>query len=98
MDALMAVVAEAISQSERKAATAPADAKGDAPEMREMLEAETTQAREAEREAAAKRRASNFLQAMGSPGGEQTREFSREDYGKRRARQGASSREVPSSG
>ena len=70
MDALMEEMTEAISQSEREAATAQTNAIGDAPEMQEMREAETTLAKEAKRKATAMRRASNFLQAMGSPGGE----------------------------
>jgi len=60
MDALMETVAKAISQSEREAAAAHADAIGDAPEMREIREAEATLAKEAKRKAAAMRRASNY--------------------------------------
>ena len=77
IDALMETMAEAISQSEREAAAAKADASRDAPEMREMREA-----RDAEQEAAAMRRTNNLLHAMRSPGGEHTGDFSREDYGR----------------
>jgi len=79
---------EAISQAEREAAAAHADATRDA---QKMPGAEITQTKEAKREADAKRRASNFLQAMGNPRGEQTRGFSREDYSRRRDKEPATS-------
>jgi hypothetical protein len=84
MDVLMEAVAAAISQSEREATAAHAEATGEAPEMSEMREA-----REAEREADDMRRAKNFLLTMGTFGGEQTREISREDYGRRRGKEPA---------
>ena len=45
------------------------------------------EARDAEHEEDAKRRSNNFLQAMGSPGGEQTGKFSREDGGRRHGKE-----------
>jgi hypothetical protein len=57
MYALMEAVAEAISQTEREAATAQAEATGEVPPRRE---AEAALTREEEREAEARRRASNF--------------------------------------
>jgi len=86
MDALMEAVAEAISQTEREAAAAQADATGD---VRETQEAEAARTREAEREADARRRASNFLQSMRNLGGGQAGEISKQDYSRRRSKEPA---------
>ncbi len=76
----MEAVAKAISQTERHAS---ATHMGDAGEGREMREPEATLTTKEEREAEARRRAGNFLQAMGNPGGGQAMEPSREGYGRR---------------
>ena len=80
----MEAVAEAISQAEREAAAAQEVATA---HVRGMWEAETTRNREAEREAESRRRASNFLQAMGNHGGAQPEETREEETARGRGKE-----------
>ena len=84
MDALMEVVAEAISQTEREAAAAQGDATTD---VRGMREAEATRNKEVEREAESRRRAEICLQAMGNHGGAQSGETGEEGTASRRGKE-----------
>jgi len=93
MDVLMEAVAEAISQARREAAAAHAEATSEATLTREEPTlTEATLTRKEEQKVEARRRGSNFLQAMRNLGGDQASEQPRGHYGRRRGKNPATSR------